>query len=70
MARKRQPKQTEKPTVTLKELPRDAEELTNAEAEATKGGILFISPGAYKAALAAGSSPEQAASASTLIEPK
>jgi hypothetical protein len=36
MARKR--KQTEKAPVTLAELPRDAEALTNEEAEAAKGG--------------------------------
>jgi hypothetical protein len=36
MARNR--KQTENPTVTLADLPRDSQELTDAEAEATKGG--------------------------------
>jgi hypothetical protein len=38
MARKRNPKPTENPTDTLAELPRDMQELTEAEAEATKGG--------------------------------
>ena len=38
MARKRTSKQTEQPTVTIEELPRDPEELTGEEAEAAKGG--------------------------------
>jgi hypothetical protein len=40
MARKR--KQTEQAPVTLEELPHDAEALTDAEAEATKGGSVAV----------------------------
>jgi hypothetical protein len=42
MARKR--KQTEQAPVTLEELPRDTQELTSEEAEAAKGGLLFMTP--------------------------
>jgi hypothetical protein len=49
MARKR--KQTEKAPVNLEELPRDAEALTNEEAEAAKGGWMMVY---YR-----GNSPEQ-----------
>jgi hypothetical protein len=42
MTRKR--KLTEQATATLEELPRDPEELTPEEAEAAKGGMLFLTP--------------------------
>ena len=44
MARKRKPKQTEKPTVTLADLPRETVELTGEEAAAVRGGDTTLSP--------------------------
>ena len=62
MARKRTSKQTEQPTVTVEELPRDPEELTGEEAEAAKGGWFFASLSPSQAAgLPSASTPEQKA---------
>jgi hypothetical protein len=62
MTRKR--KLTEQASVVLEELPRGAEELTSAEAEATKGGLIYTPSMAAGVAAAVG----QASAAEGCIE--
>jgi hypothetical protein len=47
-------------------MPRDTEELTGEEAEATKGGFWYAG---YMAQLKSGETPEDAAHLSDLVEP-
>jgi hypothetical protein len=72
MARKRTSKQTEQPTVTVEELPRDPEELTGEEAEAAKGGWFYaISATPEQTVSTPTTSPEQQAQlGSEIIRPK